>query len=506
MPPAAIAAGTAVTGLVGGMMSSSASKSAADTQAAASNHAADLQEANYQQTRSDLQPYFDGGAALFQQAGALFGATGGNPLIAGSYGTPAAAGGGGGGSAPATPAPQLTANSQAVRDLSGQLMPGITAALQGGATSGSLAGGYSFKETPASDPTYLYSGPDGGPPVQQSAGTPGSFQLIDPNGNVVGSYGTDPGSANQIANALALNYGNAQQPAASAAPAGSAGGGGGSLTPTVLGLNDSQYGIPALGETNFVKAMGANNISDLAFNPAEGNDFYKAMGVNGPADLNFNPTQATLDNMPGYQFERDQGLAATQNSAAAKGLGVSGAALKAAAGYAQGLASTDLTNYYNQYEGNLTNQSNIFAQNYNNQLSGWNTNLNTLSNTFNNNLLNRFNINQNAINGAYSRMAGLAQLGENAAAQSGDISQKGAAAAGGNLVGAANAQASGIMGSNNALVSGLNSAAGAPMNYLGYQMLTNQNNILANQAANPYPNANAWSTGAYNPASETSPF
>jgi hypothetical protein len=48
--------------------------------------------------------------------------------------------------------------------------------------------------------------------------------------------------------------------------------------------------------------------------------------------------EAKLQGMPGYQFTRYQGLKAVQNSAAARGLGVSGAALKGAAGFATGLA------------------------------------------------------------------------------------------------------------------------------------------------------------------------
>lgn len=58
--------------------------------------------------------------------------------------------------------------------------------------------------------------------------------------------------------------------------------------------------------------------------------------------------QAALENMPGYQFERNQGLMATQNGFAAKGLGSSGAAIQGAGQYAQGLASGDLNNYFNQ--------------------------------------------------------------------------------------------------------------------------------------------------------------
>lgn len=55
--------------------------------------------------------------------------------------------------------------------------------------------------------------------------------------------------------------------------------------------------------------------------------------------------QATLQSLPGYQFMNTQGLKSTQNSATARGLGVSGAALKAAGNYSTGLA--------NQYYNNL---------------------------------------------------------------------------------------------------------------------------------------------------------
>lgn len=50
------------------------------------------------------------------------------------------------------------------------------------------------------------------------------------------------------------------------------------------------------------------------------------------------PTQAQLSATPGYQFALNQGLESTQNAAAARGLGVSGAALKAASAYSTGLA------------------------------------------------------------------------------------------------------------------------------------------------------------------------
>lgn len=67
--------------------------------------------------------------------------------------------------------------------------------------------------------------------------------------------------------------------------------------------------------------------------------------------------QNTLEQTPGYQFNRTQGLKAVQNSAAARGLGTSGAALKGAATYATGLADST---YQNQFQNAVTNQTNAF--------------------------------------------------------------------------------------------------------------------------------------------------
>lgn len=61
-----------------------------------------------------------------------------------------------------------------------------------------------------------------------------------------------------------------------------------------------------------------------------------------------NMDQATLEQTPGYQFNKTQGLKAVQNSAAARGLGNSGAALKGAATFATGLAD-------NTYQQQFTN-------------------------------------------------------------------------------------------------------------------------------------------------------
>ncbi len=78
------------------------------------------------------------------------------------------------------------------------------------------------------------------------------------------------------------------------------------------------------------------------------------LGVGGNSDT----MQKTLEGLPGYQFTLGQGLKSVQNSAAARGLGTSGAALKGAAGYATGLANST----YGSYAGQLQNSANTGAQ------------------------------------------------------------------------------------------------------------------------------------------------
>jgi hypothetical protein len=67
--------------------------------------------------------------------------------------------------------------------------------------------------------------------------------------------------------------------------------------------------------------------------------------------------QATLEQTPGYQFNLTQGQKAVTNSAAARGLGTSGAALKGAATFATGLADST---YQQQFSNANTNQTNAY--------------------------------------------------------------------------------------------------------------------------------------------------
>lgn len=119
--------------------------------------------------------------------------------------------------------------------------------------------------------------------------------------------------------------------------------------------------------------------------------------------FSWDPTQAGLAATPGYQFTLNQGLQATQNAAAARGLGVSGAALKGASTFATGQANTT----YNQQ------LQNAIAQ-YTANLSGFQTQTGAFQNQFNDYWANQTN--------RYNQLAGLAQTGGNVAVGQGSNS------------------------------------------------------------------------------------
>lgn len=139
-------------------------------------------------------------------------------------------------------------------------------------------------------------------------------------------------------------------------------------------------------------------------------------------------TVAQLEATPGYQFTLGQGLKAVQSANAAKGLGVSGQALKGAAAFATGLAQNTYQNIFNQ-------QQQVF---------------------------------KNALD--------QATLGESAAAGVGQQGTSAAATAGSALQQAGLAQAAGTTGVGSSLT-------GAANNYLQYQLLQQ---MLGNQGLQGY--------------------
>jgi len=133
--------------------------------------------------------------------------------------------------------------------------------------------------------------------------------------------------------------------------------------------------------------------------------------LTAPLTAPFNP--ADLTQTPGYKFTLDQGLQAVQSGMTSGGLGRSGPALKGAANYATGLASTT---YNQQLQNYLTQNRQIFDM-----------------------------------------LSGQANLGENAAAGAGALGVQGTNFSNNFLTSGAAAQAAGQVGVANAIGGGINS-------------------------------------------------
>lgn len=137
--------------------------------------------------------------------------------------------------------------------------------------------------------------------------------------------------------------------------------------------------------------------------------------------ISVDPNQ--LENSDYYKFASTQGQKGVTNSAAARGLGTSGAALKGAAAFAKGLA-TDT--YKTAFDMENTNQSN-----------------------------------------AYNRLKSLVDTGENASAQTGVLGEKAAYNSGVATVGAGNAEAA----ADNKIGSSISNAASNIGGYAAYKGL-----------------------------------
>lgn len=188
---------------------------------------------------------------------------------------------------------------------------------------------------------------------------------------------------------------------------------------TMAQFNKTQQNLAPFisGGTNALTALQSLTGTGAGGNP-----------LTAPLTKPFAPTEAQLEQTPGYQFTKQQGLLATQNGYAAQGLGSSGAAAKGAANYAEGLASTT---YQQQFQNYLAQNQQIYSM-----LGGLTT------------------VGQNAA--AMTGTQGLTATG-----QAGQFGTAGAAASAAGQVGAANAGANALTGvansgSNAALLLALN--------------------------------------------------
>jgi hypothetical protein len=227
---------------------------------------------------------------------------------------------------------------------------------------------------------------------------------------------------------------------------------------------------------------------------------------NAAANLPGQMTQAQLEATPGYQFTLDQGLKSVQSANAAKGLGVSGAALKGAATYATGLADKTYLDQFNVAQQRFTDYLGLgtnalaVAGGYGNVATGYGN--------IGSNSLNLNTAQQGNLTNQFNRLSTLSTLGANAGAGLGTQGTALANQAGNYINQAGLASAAGTTGVANALAGGAN-------NYLAYNAYQNRTN-----ASNP-SNANSAGTiglgslfgggnsltynnptGAYNPSAD----
>lgn len=167
-----------------------------------------------------------------------------------------------------------------------------------------------------------------------------------------------------------------------------------------------------------------------------------------PISTTFTPDLATLAQTPGYQFSLQQGEQATQNSYAAQGLGTSGAALKGAANYAEGLAGTT---YQQQFQNWLTQQQLALSQR-----------------------TQQANLLFAPVGLGETAAAGAGTLGVNSAGAAGGFLTSGAAAANNFLTSGAAASAAGQVGATNAITGALSGLSGSAGNTALLLALNNQ--------------------------------
>ncbi|MDN7654310.1 hypothetical protein QZM62_12735 [Burkholderia multivorans] len=222
----------------------------------------------------------------------------------------------------------------------------------------------------------------------------------------------------------------------------------------VAGLAGSAISAGAAGDAAQTQADAANRAADLQWQQYEQtrNDLapYRDLGSSYVPQLktalqnpllsstftygDFKaPTAAQAAETPGYQFTLQQGLKAAQNSASARGLGASGAALKGAEAYATGLADS------------------TYGDTFSRALSSYTTNRN--------NALGNFTTNYGVASDAVNRLLGIVGTGQNAAALTGSLGAQATGNVGNTIMAGAASQAAGQVGAANAINSGLSGVA-----------------------------------------------
>jgi hypothetical protein len=142
---------------------------------------------------------------------------------------------------------------------------------------------------------------------------------------------------------------------------------GGSIISGVIGAHAQESAASKAAKAQENAANQANATQNKFFNTTQENlkpfinagdlATSKIQQLEGLSPEGAGGIQSTLEQLPGYQFALRQGLKSVQNSATARGLGVSGAAQKGAADFATGTANE----YYNNLLSGLQNTQEVGA-------------------------------------------------------------------------------------------------------------------------------------------------
>lgn len=182
-------------------------------------------------------------------------------------------------------------------------------------------------------------------------------------------------------------------------------------------------------------------------------------------DFSLQAQSEGFEESPGYQYMLDQGQKAIQNSASARGNLHSGETQLELMRHAQGLANQDYWNYVNaNSQGNMTNYNLNEAANqnrYNSRLASRQDRLSRLETLAN-------------MGGQAAMQTG--QFGANAANQAGQFGVNSATNSGNMMMQGAQAQAGGIAGAANAFNKGLTGAGNSIMDYQLMNMALGKNN------------------------------
>lgn len=234
-----------------------------------------------------------------------------------------------------------------------------------------------------------------------------------------------------------------------------------------------------------------SGISSGAFDPGKFDKTYdpgtlNTSGIKTPGAFDASSVNVLSD--PGYQFRMEQGRKALDRSAAARGLTMSGAQLRALTEYGQGMGSQEYGNAFNRALTQYGTQVDEYGRNVNALTTDYNSKVNQQDMLYNQDA-NNYSLNSGRLQNKFSNLFSLSNSGQNAANQNNQAATNTGAQISNSLLNNGNALANMYTAQGNAAAQ---SAAGIAtsanqgiQNYLSYNAMQN----------NPYSGYQNWTIG-----------